>query len=451
MLTNASIRNLKPKTSAYRVFEKSNDATLRGFGLKVLPSGTKQFFVQYKDGGGKVRFFKLGDYPSPGLQEARERCREARKLLEGGVDPRMEQNRRRKAEEDERKRIEKEAEQRRAAATVSDLLDAYLGSLDNPRTKTDARQSFSKNVLPFLGEKKAAEITREDIDDLLEQVRARGAVSVERNLYLYLRAAWEYGNRKRAFNGKILSLVGNPVAQIDKPAPSTGGQRTLTDNDIRTFWLGLDGAGMEPGTRVALLLLLLTGQRVEEILHARWAELDGERGVLDIPPDRIKTGKSTRRGHVLPLPGLAIELISSLPALGPYLFPMRDDVNRPMPFRSLSQAVRRWCAKHGDVERFSPRDIRRTVKTGMSRIGVLKEIRDRVQNHALHDVASKHYDRFDYLDDKHAALVGWEWEIRRILANRPPSDEWRKWLARFVREPYNDSPGEELKRLLSTT
>ena len=101
------------------------------------------------------------------------------------------------------------------------------------------------------------------------------------------------------------------------------------------------------------------------------------------------------------------------------------------------------------LARFTPRDLRRTIKTRLSEVGVLKEVRDRVQNHALHDVASKHYDRFDYLPDKRAALEGWQWELRRILASRPASDDWRKWLRRFVKEPDNDMPGRQLARLMA--
>jgi hypothetical protein len=67
----------------------------------------------------------------------------------------------------------------------------------------------------------------------------------------------------------------------------------------------------------------------------------------------------------------------------------------------------------------------------------------------LNDIASKHYDRFDYLEDKRVALIGWEWELRRILADKPLTEEWKRWLRRFVREPDNPLPGRQLDRLLN--
>ena len=200
----------------------------------------------------------------------------------------------------------------------------------------------------------------------------------------------------------------------------------------------------------AFRLLLLTGQRVEEILGARWSEIDLERRVLDIPADRLKTGNKTQRGHVVPLSEMAIALFAAMPRVGPCVFPKRGDPQCPMPFRSLSQAADRLCNDpQQPFTRFTPRDIRRSIKTRMSEIGILKEIRDRIQNHALHDVASKHYDRFDFLPDKRAGLDGWQWELRRILADAPLTEDWRKWLRRFVKEPDNDLPARQLARLLT--
>ena len=51
----------------------------------------------------------------------------------------------------------------------------------------------------------------------------------------------------------------------------------------------------------------------------------------------------------------------------------------------------------------------------MARIKIMKEIRDRIQNHALHDVATKHYDRYDYLDEKRHGLERWENELMKII------------------------------------
>jgi hypothetical protein len=73
---------------------------------------------------------------------------------------------------------------------------------------------------------------------------------------------------------------------------------------------------------------------------------------------------------------------------------------------------------HLPIEAFTPRDIRRTVKTLMGKAGITKEIRDRIQNLAVSDVSGKHYDLYDYRPEKRAAMKTWE-----------------RWLAQHVIEP----------------
>lgn len=411
------------------------DSEVKGFGVRVYPGGRKAFLVAYRAGPRK-RFLTLGTFGKDLTAD------EARKLaiatlgdVVRGTDPAAVR--------------EQKAAESLPTGTLRELLDEYAGTLANPRTAADARQSFALNITHRLGSKPARDVTTKDVEGALGKVRARGALAVERNLFRFLHAAFEFarGNEGRRDRYRAQS---NPVAEAERPAPGPAGNREMSAGEIRELWLRLDSAGMAPETATVFRLLLLTGQRVEEIMGARWSEIDFERRVLDIPPERLKTGAKTRRGHVVPLPDMALELLATLPRVGPCVFPKRADPENPMPFRSLSQAARRLCDDPDNpFPAFTPRDIRRSIKTRFSEIGVLKEIRDRVQNHALHDVASKHYDRFDYLADKKAALEGWQWEVHRILADKPATDDWRKWLRRFVKEPDNDLPGRQLARLLS--
>jgi intergrase/recombinase len=73
---------------------------------------------------------------------------------------------------------------------------------------------------------------------------------------------------------------------------------------------------------------------------------------------------------------------------------------------------------HLPIDAFTPRDIRRTVKTLMGKAGITKEMRDRIQNHAVSDVSGKHYDQYEYMPEKRAAMKTWE-----------------RWLAQHVIEP----------------
>ena len=80
--------------------------------------------------------------------------------------------------------------------------------------------------------------------------------------------------------------------------------------------------------------------------------------------------------------------------------------------------MREICAKDKDVTKFVPRDIRRTVKTFMGKAGITKELRDRIQNHALTDVSAKHYDRYDYMKEKRNGLTVWNDYLELIINPR---------------------------------
>jgi integrase len=75
---------------------------------------------------------------------------------------------------------------------------------------------------------------------------------------------------------------------------------------------------------------------------------------------------------------------------------------------SLARSIMYFRAFNPEFKVFTARDLRRTCKTLMGEAGISKEIRDRIQNHALNDVSSKHYDRYDYLTEKRRALEIWE-------------------------------------------
>lgn len=86
-----------------------------------------------------------------------------------------------------------------------------------------------------------------------------------------------------------------------------------------------------------------------------------------------------------------------------------------MPYATLTRSINRLCPKIG-LEPFVPKDIRRTVKTLMGFAGIRKEDRDKFQNHAMTDVSSRHYDRYDYLAEKRQVMAVWDVYLNSVLA-----------------------------------
>jgi integrase len=187
----------------------------------------------------------------------------------------------------------------------------------------------------------------------------------------------------------------------------------LSRDEVRQVWHS--DILTEP-MHLALKLLLATGQRVEEVLHAKWAEFDTNQMVWIIPGERRKTRGKTSEPHIVPLTNFHLRLLDEIrreTEHDVYLFPAQGGT-APRRYDSLTNAVRKYVAV-SEMVSFSPRDIRRTFKTLSGSMGISLEMRNRLQGHAMTDVGSVHYDRYDYLTEKHAAMSAWTTGLTEIV------------------------------------
>lgn len=119
------------------------------------------------------------------------------------------------------------------------------------------------------------------------------------------------------------------------------------------------------------------------------------------------------------MPSLAAELLDSIkPNEHGWLFPSAMDPSKPVSHGTLYAFM--WRQRdRGVVPGVTNRDLRRTWKTLAGKAGVPKEIRDRIQNHALQDVSSKSYDRWNYMPEKRAGIARWDKFVRAMLSRKP--------------------------------
>lgn len=418
MFTDNFIKALSSRSSPYREYERGSD---KGFGVQISKSA-KAFFIQYKSPvTGKRRFMKLGSYPDTALSTARKRCQNARDAVSDGLDPAIEKDEQSKAKLTTLHEAERQMEIDSTTGTVTDLFDAYISRLeaDEKSSYKDVQQIYDKNIKPYIGNLKARDVTPEHVKQIVRTVYLRGAKVMSNHVRTYIMAAYTHGIKSdfdpAASTPAMFRIETNPARDIPVPARVTLGERNLSTTEIRDLWSLLEGSSMTFPMKTALKLLFATGgQRVNEVLGMRWDELNFESKTWVLPTARTKNSKP----HVVPLSELAISLIKDVESFSSerLVFPSRDDKEKPIPACSLSQAVNRFCSppkgKDGKSKRppftkFIPRDIRRTVKSRMGELGISKDIRDRLHNHALHDVSSKHYDRYDYLEPKKQAMATW--------------------------------------------
>jgi integrase len=160
---------------------------------------------------------------------------------------------------------------------------------------------------------------------------------------------------------------------------------------------------------------MLTGQRVEEIARSHVDQWEAQE--RDIDWSRTKNGKP----YAIPVPTLAAGLIESIkPNEHGWFFPSAMDPENPMSAGTLYSFM--WRQRESEViPVVTNRDLRRTWKTLAGKAVVPKEIRDRIQNHALRDVSSRSYDRWNYVCEKRADMSRWDRFIRSLLARKAPS------------------------------
>ena len=197
------------------------------------------------------------------------------------------------------------------------------------------------------------------------------------------------------------SLLLGRLKSVDIREQGSGnaGERHLSRPELAAVWAETETWALR--YRIALRLLLATGQRVEEVLGMHRDEIVEEDGQLMwiIPGTRRKTGKE----HLVPLVGIAADLVreameNTVDGAG-RLFPsVRGGAS--IGATTFGDVLRRKL----DVPNFTARDSRRTWKTLAGSIGIDLELRNRIQGHDMGGVGAKHYDRYSYRNEKTAAL-----------------------------------------------
>lgn len=412
MLTDRTIRDAKPKLSVYRL--RDANVVCRGFGVTIAPSGAKTFFLSYTSPeDGRRKQVSLGGFPKLSLREARMQAGKLREEVTNGEDPAI-----------KKKTAIIERIDQRSLGTLCDLVDLYVADLetDGKRSAGEVRRIKGRDIPPTLLSRPAHLVTKDDILDILTPIAQRGAPVHSDHVRAYLRAAFELGLNAESmtrWRGRALKfgLHHNPVAAVNKTLKrKVSGNRTLSRSEIKTLW---HTDQLTPPMLLALKMLLTTGQRVEEVLHATWAEFDTSQMIWIIPGQRRKTRSKTSEPHIVPLTPFHLERLNEIKleiAHNTYLFPTKGGA-APRRYDALTNSVRKFVQSSG-IESFSPRDIRRTFKTVAGSMGISLEMRNRLQGHAMTDVGSVHYDRYGYLTEKRAAMQQWVEGLAEIIGGQ---------------------------------
>lgn len=390
---DAKIRSLKPKGNRYIEWEGG------GFGVRVSPEGRKTFIYMYRFEG-KPRMMSLGVYPTTSLALAHKAHADAVvKLTEHGLDPGTEKTEARKIS--------------REAPTVADLVDDFIEKYAKPRKKSwkSDERTLKREVVSRWGKKKAKDVKRRDVIAMLDEIEARDSGIMANRVLAVTRKMFNW-----AIGKDIVET--SPCVQVKAPAKESAKDRFLDAAEVKTFWDNLSGADMFDTAKLALRLILVTGQRPGEVTGMQDDELDGD--WWEIPASRAKNGLP----HRVYLSALAKSVIEEAKTLrgqsdkdriknSPFVFvsPRKaqgyDPSSLPHFVRDNLEAL--------ELEAFTPHDLRRTAATHMHEIGISSEIVSKVLNHKDKGVTAVHYNRYQYDREKQQALETWARKLDGII------------------------------------
>ncbi len=401
-----------PATGYRLVFDDHRDAP-RGFGLRISSPGTKVFILRYTVDG-RRKHKTIGDWPAWGLEQARIEARRLFQQIQSGGDP-LEEKRRRKAE-----------------PTIKELAGEWLDRhATGLKSEKAIRSLIEGELVKALGPRKVSDIRRRHVIEVIE-AKADSAPRQAGHLLVYSRKMLDYAV-DRDF------IPANPLAGLKPSSITVKGKRdplrqvararVLDPDEIRAFWSAVETCGLHRLTALALKLVLVTGQRPGEVAGMHQDELAGT--TWTIPAAR--RGK-TDTAHTIHLTKTALAIIEAARAEVARLADRRTVApsghifeawpGKAISNAALARAVDRMAGALGakDVPpwgRWTPHDLRRTMRTGLSACRVRPDIAELTIGHVKTGIVAV-YDQHGFEAERRAALEAWEARLLSITAGKDP-------------------------------
>lgn len=317
------------------------DEDLAGFGVAAFPTGAKAYVIQFRKDG-RTRRSRIGLHGRLSPDEARSIAKKLLGRVEEGIDPIAER---------------KAARAVPTFAQVStEFMEAHVRAKRKHRTASEYQRLLDRRILTVLGARRITTISRLDVAKLHQAVCREAPVSANRVVAL-VSSIWMWAGRRG-----VVELSANPASRLER-TPERGRERYLTPLELSRlgdtlseaetvglpFVIDRNGINakfapktdsrrlIDPHALAAIKLLILTGARIREILHARWTDVDQDRGMIHLADS--KTGRKP-----IYLNTAALEVLNSISKTSnPYVIPgysagsPRADLNRP--WRAIRKAA----------------------------------------------------------------------------------------------------------------
>ena len=402
------------------------DDNLKGFGAKITKSGAISYILQFRMGGREARTRRstIGSHGSPWTPTtARVEAERQSLLIAQGIDP-----------------VEVEKQRRREAVDLAfhNYADRFEKACVGKGWRVLVERSFRIHVMPVLGAKPLPKITRADVVAVFDRMPST-QVANRRNVFAVLRRLFRWSISRG-------DIERSPMEGMETPPPVKARDRWLSDEELGRVWAQAYKTHRCFGPIVRLLIV--TGQRREEVASLSWEELDRSELMWTLPGNRAKNGEPNR----IPLNDLAVGILDGI--AGGEKWPRRGKIFPTSTgggftaYHKGKEKIDRLVAEDGGepIDPWRLHDLRRTLATGFQRLGVRFEVTEAVLNHVGGSRAGVAgiYQRHDWKAEKRDALGRWNDHIISILS--PPSEvisavDFGKTVTAFVEQnaPFPDA------------
>ncbi|CRI68163.1 putative Phage integrase [Thiocapsa sp. KS1] len=398
------------------------DTILPSFGLRVGRK-RKSFFVMVRAlraGEWKLQRVTLGTTVELTVSDAREQAKAAIERAAKGEAPTEIKVERKAAMADESRN------------TFGTVLATFMVRYRTrkkaklaPRTQAEMQRVLGSDLFAGWRERPIAKITRDDVEAVLDVLVERKAEIMANRTLAYLSMVFGWALNR----GTITS---DPTDRIDLPGVEPEDRdRVLSPDEIRAIWAATAStqAGKADVFGSIVKILMLTGQRRNEVAGMRWSEIDMDTHTWTLPPERTKN----RRKHIVPLSRAVLGILgerrdeqaarrheaehaarlAGLDSPPDLVFTS----NWITPFSGWSRSKARLDGR-ANIEPWTLHDLRRTFVTSLNEdLSILPHVVEVAVNHAgsFRAGAAKKYNHAIYLKERRAAMDAWDAEVLKIV------------------------------------
>jgi len=388
-LSDRQLKAVKPKNKDYVLTDGD------GLQLRVRVNRSMQWNFNYRHPVTKNRInMAFGSYPEVSLAQARKKTVEARQLLAQGIDPKAQRN-----ELQEAKRAETEHTFENVATAWFELKKDSV----TPAYAEDIWRSLKLHVFPSMKSTPLSEVSAPMVIKLLRPIEAKGSLETVKRVSQRLNEIMTYGVN----SGMILA---NPLSGIRAvfKKPKKENMAALPPDELPELMMEIANASIKRTTRCLIEWQLHTMTRPAEAATTRWADIDFDKLIWTIPPERMKK----RRPHTIPLTEHALSLLETLkPHSGhrEYVFPSDRNPRTHANSQTANMALKRM----GFQDRLVSHGMRSMASTILNEHGWDPELIEVALAHVDKDEVRSAYNRADYIERRRPMMAWWSEHIQK--------------------------------------